>query len=254
MIQSGTDGARGFSSVLKASGYDVYDWDADTVPPMDAFDEFGPDVFLWNDYNYKWVRSLSKAIKSDHVYSKLIANITAADTFRFQLAQHEKKYECDVACFVDDTVDDNKFKAVVPKLIEKGLNVKIVGSKRFNINQYLGDIKDSTLCSLYASAKLSVCMTQTSPAYSILLSGGCPIDLLENNTQLPDELKLLAIANLDKIILLNKKELAKYNKVGREIVLRNHTYWHETAKIFREFDMPYEANRIMDIYNATVKL
>lgn len=248
----------GLVNVLRATGHKVTIWNSQDKPAFDVFDEVEPDYFLSHrvDLDRPVIKILNE--RKGRIKSvSLIRMPPAADTFTFFEGTYQPNLAADVACVGD--VDQNTFDTLVAPFSD--LNIKIVGDKHWPVPQYLGPISENTLRDLYKSATVSLVLKKDEPIYPIIASGGLPVVLGTvpdwfDNTSILQANTILGFEEIVRKILDRNMERTRkrYIEEGRKVIYKKHTYWHRVAGLFRTWNMPDEAERVIRTYHATVQV
>lgn len=228
--------------------------------------ETGKPDFVHNHYTQNWIDVTHNKWKEIGI--KPISLIHGADIFDFYLRPPANELKCDIG-FVGGywpykAINLDKY--LVNLCHPTGdYNIKIFGTSRWPVTQYLGSIMPENVGILFASATISPNISEPHSQdfgydiierpFKILMSGGFCIsdyvesmanDVFTNNeiifAKTPTEFKQLV-----DFYIKNPDERLKHMKTGYESVVKNHTYFERVATILENVGWESEAKKCLEV-------
>jgi len=212
-------------------------------------DETGKPDFIHIHYTPEAMVHTHNKFESIGINAESI--MMCADTIEYANSEYDESLDCDIG-FVGGywpykgIVIDKYLK---PLLFPAGkYKVKIFGNQVWDVNQYCGLLHDSNVKNLFKSAK--ICPNLSEPhaqkfgfdvnerIFKVLFSGGfCISDNVEGYKIFKDGIVIASDPEDFKskidFYLSNKDNRDAIIKIGRRIVMENHTGFDRTAKIMK---------------------
>jgi hypothetical protein len=159
---------KGLASVFEACGFACYLYDPTTKPPLDAFYEIKPSLYLGSAKLF--TSGVLKALKKYTTdYYQLEEVKYSFDSINYHQGNFTPSLECDIAYIGKP----------VPGLLERldGYKFKLFGPESWEVPQYLGCPTDNkTKADIWASATISLAFTPEEKIH-VLGCGGTIADL-----------------------------------------------------------------------------
>jgi hypothetical protein len=229
---------------------------------FDSFDESNPDLFIETSLRS---RAVSKCIgeRKRLLVARQHAPVPAFDCLLFGQGEASPSLACDVAFVGNYREDKAKLLDAYIEPLCGWANVKIFGREPWPYNDYLGPVSDETLVSIYRSAKLCVNVSSdtnrlSERVYQIL---GCGTACVSNQVacgNLPIAMGcspkdfLSEVTGFTRKSSAGTKRLKEMQRLGREAVLAEHTYFDRVGEMFLEIGQFQEAKKVAEIRHEII--
>jgi hypothetical protein len=252
--------------VLSTTGYDLKVLD-------ELMKRHGRPEFIYTHYFQDDIESTHYLFK-DRYDINLVGVPLSADVTIYKNAQEKDELKCDIG-FVGGYW---KYKAEVidlyltPLLENFNYKAKIFGNRLWHhVNQYCGMIEDEDVKNLFVSSKICPNLSEPhSQQYGIdvnerifkvlAVSGFCIMDNVARAKEIfkdgavfvnsPEEFKRAVEYYVSDKSESERKDISR---IGRDIVLSDHTNFHRAATMLEAFGEKSQAERIRNAYNSYIQ-